>query len=297
MINPAIILVTGGTGFVGAYVIKLLVEQGYQVRAIRRSSSKLPFFIPQAIVEKVHWVNGDVLDIGSLEDAMEGAGAVIHSAAMVSFEPGAREEMLRVNIEGTANVVNIAIEKEIGRLVHISSVAALGRTEKEETVNEERQWVNTRVNTNYAISKYKAEIEVWRGIGEGMNAIIINPSTILGHGDWNTSSCAIFKSVYEELPYYTNGINGFVSVEDVARAVVQLLKSEISGERFIVNGENWSFRQMLSTIADGFGKKHPYRHVTPALGALAWRWEKLKSSLTGKRSLITREGRMSVLFK
>jgi nucleoside-diphosphate-sugar epimerase len=287
--NPSTILVTGGTGFVGAYVIRQLVEHGYIVRAIRRSSSKLPSFIPAAIVEKVHWVNGDVLDIASLEEAMEGAAAVIHSAAMVSFEAGAREEMLKVNIEGTANVVNIAIEKNIARLVHISSVAALGRTANEDTVNEERQWTNTSINTNYAISKYKAEIEVWRAIAEGMNAIIINPSTILGYGDWNTSSCAIFKSVYEELPYYTEGINGFVYVEDVARAVIQLLNSDITGERFIANGENWTFRQMLFAIADGFGKKRPHRHVGPALGALAWRLEKIKSAITGKRSLITRE--------
>jgi nucleoside-diphosphate-sugar epimerase len=186
-------------------------------------------------------------------------------------------------------VVNIAIEKEISRLVHISSVAALGRSETEATVNEERQWLNSRVNTNYAISKYKAEIEVWRGIGEGLNAVIINPSTILGYGDWNTSSCALFKSVYEKMPYYTNGINGFVYVEDVARAAVQLLGSDIQGERFIANGENWSFRQLLNTIADGFEKRRPYRHVGPALGSVAWRWEKLKSLLSGKRSVITRE--------
>lgn len=199
-------------------------------------------------------MNGDVLDVISLEEAMEGVDAVIHSAAIVSFEPDDKDEMLKTNIEGTANIVNIAIDKNIRRFIHISSVAALGRTEIEETVNEERQWLDTKTNTNYAISKHKAEMEVWRAISEGLNAAILNPSTILGYGDWNTSSCAIFKSVHGGLPYYTTGINGFVYVEDVARAAVQLFDSDIIRERFIVNGGNWTFRQLLNTIADEFEK-------------------------------------------
>lgn len=283
------ILVTGGTGFLGAYIIKHLVEQGLAVRAIRRNSSKMPSFIPSAILEKIEWVNGDILDVISLEEAMEGVDAIIHSAAKVSFEPREKREMFEINIEGTANVVNTAIEKNIRRFIHISSVAALGRTASSETVNEEKQWQDSKLNTCYAISKYKAEMEVWRAMGEGLNAAIVNPSTILGYGDWNSSSCAIFKSVYDKLPYYTTGINGFVYVEDVARATVQLLKTNISHERFIVNGDNWSFRQLLNTIADGFNKKHPHLHATRSLAAIAWRWEKLKSSFTGKRPLLTNE--------
>lgn len=283
------IFVTGGTGFLGAYIIKQLIEQGYKVRAILRSSSKIPSFISTDITDKVEWVNGDVLDIMSLEEAMEDADAVIHSAAIVSFQPHEKDEMFKTNIEGTANVVNIAIDKKIRRFIHISSVAALGRTETEDTVNEERQWEDNRTKTNYAISKYKAEMEVWRGMGEGLDAAVLNPSTILGYGDWNTSSCAIFKSVYEELPYYTTGINGFVYVEDVARAAVQVFNSNITRERFIVNGDNWSFRQLLNTIADGFDKKRPYLHATPALADLAWRWEKLKTIFTGRRSLLSKE--------
>lgn len=283
------ILVTGGTGFLGAYIIKQLVEQGHKVRAILRSSSKIPSFIPTAITDKVEWVNGDVLDVISLEEAMENADAVIHSAAIVSFQPGEKNAMFKTNIEGTANVVNIAIEKKIRRFIHISSVAALGRTETEDTINEERQWIDNRTKTNYAVSKHRAEMEVWRGMGEGLDAVILNPSTILGYGDWNTSSCAIFKSVHEELPYYTTGITGFVYVEDVARAAVQVFDSNITRERFIVNGDNWSFRQLLNTIADGFGKKRPYLHATPALANLAWRWEKLKTLFTGRRSLLSKE--------
>jgi nucleoside-diphosphate-sugar epimerase len=132
-------------------------------------------------------------------------------------------------------------------------------------------------------------MEVWRAMGEGLQASILNPSTILGYGDWNTSSCAIFKTIYDEFPYYTNGVNGFVYVEDVARATLQLLESNISGERFIVNGDNWSFRHLFNTIADEFKKRRPYRNATPSLAAIAWRIEKLKSAITGKRSLLSKE--------
>ncbi len=283
------ILVTGGTGFLGAYIIKHLLLKGHNVRAIRRENSKLPFFIAPDLLAKVHWVTGDILDIISLEEAMDGVDAVIHAAAKVSFAGNERDELFKINVEGTANTVNTALEKNIQRFIHISSVAALGRTPDGEIVHEEREWQETKINTNYAISKHKAELEVWRAMGEGLQGAILNPSTILGYGDWNTSSCAIFKTVYNEFPYYTNGINGFVYVEDVALATVQLLNSEITLERFIVNGNNWSFRHLFNSIADGFDKRHPYRNATPSLAAIAWRVEKLKSLVTGNRSLLSKE--------
>jgi dihydroflavonol-4-reductase len=283
------VLVTGGTGFVGAYIIKELVEKGYAVRALKRKTGRKPFFISPDIIEKVEWVEGDILDVVSLEEAMDDVETVFHAAAMVSFKHGDREEMMKVNVEGTSNTANIALEKNIKRFIHISSVAALGRTKSGETVTEKKQWEDTGINTNYAISKYRAEIEVWRAIAEGLNSVIINPSTIVGYGDWNTSSCAIFKSVYRELPWYTNGINGFVYIDDVARAAVSLFESGISNERFIVSGENWSFRQLLNTMADGLGKKQPHRHATPFLGGIAWRAEKIKSLITGNSSVLTRE--------
>lgn len=283
------VLITGGTGFVGAYIIKELVESGKHVRAIRRKSSSLPFYISPSVLSAVEWVEGDIMDTGSLEEAMEGVDAVIHSAAVVSFRASERDKMEKVNIDGTANVVNVALEKNIRRFVHISSVAALGRTQNGETVTETKEWQESDTNTNYAISKYKAEVEVWRAAAEGLMAVVLNPSTVLGFGDWNTSSCAIFKTAYQEFPYYTSGVNGFVYVEDVARAAVQLLASDIVHERFIVNGDNWSFQQLFNTIADGFNKKRPHRHATPALSALAWRAEKIKSLFTGTPSLLSRE--------
>lgn len=285
---PGRVLVTGGTGFLGAYIIKELISKGYSVRAIRRKAS-LPSFIDPAILQKAEWVEGDVLDVVSLEDALQGIDMVIHSAAVVSFLKNERKQMYQVNVDGTANVVNMALEQNIRKLVHISSVAALGRTSSGGHVDEEKKWEDSRINTHYARSKFKAELEVWRGIGEGMEAVILNPSTILGYGDWNSSSCAIFKNIYKGFPWYTPGINGFVDVEDVARAAVLMMESDISGQRFIVNGENWPFKQLQETIADGFGKKRPSKKASPFLLGLAWRMEKFKSLFSGKKPLLTKE--------
>jgi len=264
------------------------MQNGYRVRAIRRSQ-KTTSFIPAAFFNKVEWIDGDILDTNVLETAMEGVDAVIHSAAIVSFTGDERRQMFKTNIEGTANVVNAALLKNIQRMVHVSSVAALGRTSNGETVTEKKQWEDNAINTNYAISKYNGELEVWRGIGEGLNAVIVNPSTILGYGDWNNSSCAIFKNAYQEFPWYSNGINGFVAVEDAARAIVLLMESGISNERFIINAENWSFRQVFNSMADAFGKKRPHREATPLLSSIAWRLEKVKTFFSGKATLLTKE--------
>lgn len=282
------VLVTGGTGFLGSYIIKQLVEKGYAVRAIRRSNN-IPSWISKEIMNKVEWVEGDVLDVVALEEAMEGVDSVIHSAAIVSFVKKERKNMYQVNVEGTANVVNMMLEKNIRRLVHISSVAALGRSAGGGHVNEEKKWEESKVNTHYAKSKYKAELQVWRGMGEGLEAVILNPSTILGYGDWNNGSCAIFKNVYEEFKWYAPGINGFVDVEDVAKAAVQLMESNITEQRFIVNGDTWPFKKLQDTIADAFNKKRPTRQTTPFLMNIAWRLEKIKSIFTGKKPLLTKE--------
>ncbi len=286
--NRGLILVTGGTGFLGSYIIKTLVEKGYKVRAIRRSV-KLPFWINKNVFEKIEWVDGDVLDVVSLQDAMEGVDTIIHAAASVSFNKKDRKQLYQVNVEGTANVVNIALEMNVRRMVHISSVAALGRTVNGLQVTEEKKWEESKTNTHYAISKFKAELHVWRGMSEGLDAVILNPSTILGYGDWYTSSCAIFHQVYKGFKWYTAGINGFVDVEDVALASILLMESSISEQRFIINGDNWTFKKLQETIAAGFNKKGPTKLATPFLLSLAWRVEKVKSLFTGKKPLLTKE--------
>lgn len=282
------VLVTGGTGFLGAYIIKNLVEKGVPVRAIRRSS-KLPFFIDDAIWKKVERVEGDVLDIVSLQDAMQGIDAVIHSAAIVSFTRENRKEMYAVNIDGTANVVNMALETGVRRLLHVSSVAALGRTTKPTTVTEEKAWEENKNNTHYAITKHHAEMHAWRGFAEGLQGVIINPSTILGFGNWHQSSGAIFKNAYNSFPWYTKGVNGFVGVGDTAEAAVRLLLSDINEKRFIVNAENRSFQSLFNVIAEAFGKKPPHRYANKTMSEIAWRMEKLKSIFTGKKPLLSKE--------
>jgi dihydroflavonol-4-reductase len=290
------ILVTGGTGFLGSYIIKELINKGHSVRAIRRSN-KIPFYISREILDKVSWVEGDVLDVVSLDDAMQDVDTVIHSAAVVSFNSHNRNEMYQVNVEGTANVMNVALENNIRRVVHISSIAALGRTSSGDHVNEEKTWVESSLNTHYSISKKKAEMEVWRGMGEGLEAVIANPSTILGFGNWHEGSCSIFKRIYQQFSWYTNGVNGFVDVEDVAKAVVLLMESNITEQRFIINSENWEFKQLFNTIARGFNKKPPSREAGPFLSGMAWRLERAKSIFSEYKPLLTRETSKIALSK
>ena len=282
------VLVTGGTGFLGAYILRELVEKGFRVRAIRRGTT-LPFFIPNDILTRVEWIQGDILDIAGLEEAMDGVDSIVHAAAKVSFSKKDRHELFQTNVEGTANMVNIALEKKIRRFVYISSVSALGRSKAEEKVTEEREWEEGRLNTNYAISKFRGEMEVWRGMSEGLQAVIVNPTTILGFGDWHQTSCAIFRSVFREFPWYTEGVNGFVDVGDTARAVVRLLATDLVGQRYILNGDNWSYRKLFGEIAAGFDKKPPSREATPFLAGIAWRIERIKSIFSGRPTLLTRE--------
>lgn len=290
------VLVTGGTGFIGAYIIKELIEKGYAVRAIRRSN-KLPFFISNDILNKVEWVTSDVLDVISLNEAMHGVETIIHAAALVSFDKKERKQMYNTNVDGTANIVNLSLENEIKKLVHVSSISALGRTFAGEKVNEEKKWVDSKLNSHYGISKNKAEMEVWRGMGEGLNAVIVNPSTVLGFGNWHDSSCAIFKNSYNGFPWYTNGINGFVAVEDVAKTAVLLMESNITEERFIISHENWEFKKLFDIIADGFGQKHPKWQATPFLSGIAWRIEKIKSAIKNAKPLLTKETARIALSK
>ncbi|HSB92630.1 MAG TPA: NAD-dependent epimerase/dehydratase family protein [Flavitalea sp.] len=281
------VLVTGGTGFIGAYIIKELISKGYAVRAIRRGVS-LPYFIDSTVFNQVEWVEGNILDVVSLEEAMTGVDSVIHAAGKVSYKPSDSALLYQVNIEGTANVVNVAVAANVKRFVHISSIASIGRKADGSEVDENKEWEDNKHNTPYAVSKYQGELEVWRGIAEGLSAVILNPTIVLGYGNWDNSSAAIFKRVYNEFRWYTHGVTGFVDVEDTARAAVLLMESSHNGERYIINGDNWSFHQLFNTIADGFNKKRPSTEATPFLSGIAWRLEKLKSWF-GADPLITRD--------
>ena len=278
------ILVTGATGLVGSHLIRQLVQEKKKVRALYRSS--IPGLEGN---EAVEWIKGDILDIVSLEEAMQGVQQVYHCAALVSFDPKEREKLFKTNIEGTANVVNTAIEAGVDKLLFVSSVAALGRIREDTPINETMNWTEETSNSEYGKSKYLAETEVWRGISEGLNAVIVNPVIILGAGDWDNGSSGIFKSAYNEFPWYTEGTGGFVDVEDVVSAMILLMDSDVSEERFILSADNLKYKDIFTMIAEAFNKKPPHKNVTPLLASIVWRIEAVKGFITGKKPLLTKE--------
>lgn len=278
------ILVTGGSGLVGAELISQLLQQGENVIAIYHNS-----LLQDAGNENLVAIKCDIRDTSALEYAMKDVQQVYHCAGLVSFQPKNKMKLFEVNVQGTANVVNAAIDAGVKKLVYVSSVSALGRIRNEPMITEEMSWTEKNSNSEYGKSKFFGEMEVWRGTGEGLQAIVVNPSTILGAGDWDKGSSEIFKSAYNEFPWYSDGINGFVDVKDVARAMILLMNSEIINERFILNSENTSYKNVFTEIAKCFGKKPPVKKVTHFLSEMVWRWEAIGSRFSGKDPLVTRE--------
>jgi dihydroflavonol-4-reductase len=277
------ILVTGAAGLLGSELVKQLLDKGYTVVAIY---NKTPLTISHLNLTVQQC---DILDLTSLEEIMEGIWQVYHCAAIVSFDPKEKNHLFKINIEGTENIVNACLNANVQKLVHVSSVGALGRIRNGEVVTEKMNWSEETSNSIYAKSKYLGEMEVWRAIGEELQAVIVNPSIILGGDNWDNGSSALFKSVYNEFKWYTEGVSGFVDVRDVAGAMIMLMNSKISGERFILSSENISYKELFSLMAKGFGKNPPPKKVTPFLAEMVWRLEALKAMFTGKRKLLTKE--------
>ncbi|MBS1742629.1 MAG: NAD-dependent epimerase/dehydratase family protein [Bacteroidetes bacterium] len=285
------ILVTGGSGLVGRELITQLLAKGKTVRAIYNKTA-----IEGITHTNLHLFQCDILDVIRLEEAMENVQELYHSAGHISYFPKDAHRLYKINVEGTANIVNAALNAGVKKIVHVSSIAALGKPANEnELIDETMDWNISGHKTNYGKSKYLGELEIWRGIAEGLNAVIVNPSLILGPGNWSEGSTAVFKSVYDESPWFTDGMNGFVDVRDVAKAMIQLMESEITAQRFIVSAENETFSNVFHLIAKAFNKKIPNRKVTPLLAAIVWRIEAIKSKLTGIKPLITRETAASAM--
>lgn len=278
------IFVTGGTGLLGSYLLRELVARKKQVIALYRKE------IPQySFANQIQWIKGDILDVVLLEEIMQQVQQVYHCAAIVSFNPKKKYELLKINAEGTANVVNAALKTNVQKLLHVSSVSALGRKRDGVVITESAQWEDDSNNSAYGRSKYFAELEVWRGISEGLNALIVNPTLILGLSDWNNGSSALFKKAWNQFPWYTEGVSGMVDAVDVATAMIMLMESDILSERFIISAENWSFKQLFTEMALAFGKRPPYKPASPAMANLLWRIEKIRGWFSSGEPLLTRE--------
>ncbi|MDP1622367.1 MAG: NAD-dependent epimerase/dehydratase family protein [Bacteroidales bacterium] len=291
------ILLTGGTGLLGSHVLLDLVRSGRKVRAIKRPSGNVEmvrkifsYYVsnPDELTRKINWVDADLMDYGAIGDAMQGVSEIYHAAAIVSFYPGDHKEMLQTNIEGTANMVNLAIENKVKKFCYVSSVATLGRAENTDVCTEDTYWVPSRKNSVYSISKYCAEREIWRGMEEGLNAVIINPSVILGPGFWNDNS-GLFRLVMEGLKYYTQGVNGYVDVRDVSTAMISLMDQNVFGERFICSGGNLYYKDFFAFIAKYLDKPAPSVNLPLALTSIAWRMEAVRALLKGSKPEVTRE--------
>jgi nucleoside-diphosphate-sugar epimerase len=296
------VFVTGATGLLGAHLLVKLAKNGEEIRALKRENSDLSivkkvfdYYEAGHLFEKITWVNGDITDVNSLIDGIAPATKVYHTAALVSFDPRDREKLNKMNIDGTANVVNACLELGVEKLCYVSSTAAVGKTKEMKPVVETNEWVEEEVTSNYAISKHYAENEVWRGVAEGLNAVIVNPCVIIGPGDWDRSSGTMFKTVKKGLKFYTSGANAFVDARDVTDVMHMLMEGPISGERFLVIGENLSYKEMFTKVAKALGVNPPTMLVKGFLVEVFWRLEKLRSLITGQAPIVTSESAESAV--
>ncbi len=299
------ILVTGGTGLVGAHILYQLCRTETEVIAIKRASSDLHFVESlfefyaggeaTKLLNKVQWREADITDIDDMLEVTKEVEIVYHAAAVVSFNPRDRQKMIESNIEGTANLVNACQNNGVQKIGYISSVAALGPSKTSAPLDEDCHWEISTENSAYAISKYGAEREVWRISEEGVQVVMVNPSIILGPGNWNNSSTSIFKTVYNGLKYYTEGTTGFVDVRDVSEIMIKLVNSDIHSERFVVSAENLIWRDVFTNIANQLRVKPPSVKVRKFKAELAWRLMKVISWFTGNPPKVTKDAARSSL--
>jgi nucleoside-diphosphate-sugar epimerase len=292
------VFVTGGTGLLGAQLLFDLVSQGKTVRALYRNpnrKSRVQQLFKyrnvaggQELFDQIEWVSGDILDIPSLQEHMGNCTEVYHCAGLVSFHPKDHADVFKINREGTANMVNVALDSGVTKFCHVSSTAAIGG-DHTAPITEKTKWKNGEVTSGYSLSKSAAEREVWRGIEEGLNAVIVNPCVILGPGDWNETSLTIFQTVSKGLTFYPPGSNATVDVRDVSKCMIQLMSSKIHSERFLCVGSNQSFKTLMTEIAHQLDIKPPKREAQRWQVNIA-RWVmKLYKGVTGQRSAITKE--------
>lgn len=294
------ILVTGGTGLVGSHLLFQLLKSDKPIRAIYRKEKTVArvkhvfsYFSDdaEALFNKIEWVEANLSNIPQLQQAFKDITHVYHCAGMVSFEPDKFKLIRKTNIKGTANIVNLSISHQIKKLCYVSSISAIGHhLDSEKLIDEHTEWNQEDDNSVYAITKFGAELEVWRGTQEGLDAVIVNPGVILGAGYWNSDgSGSIFKRIHNGFPYYTKGVTGYVDVWDVVNAMQQLMNSTIKNESYILVSENLNFKTFLTQTAKALSVKPPQKEAKPWLLAVIWRLDWMRNKLTGKRRSLSKQ--------
>lgn len=280
---------TGATGLVGSYVVRTLLANGYDnVSVIHRKSSD--FALLGDTRDKVTFHEADLTDIIGLEDAIQDISHIIHCGALVSFDSRDKRPLVKTNVEGTANLVNLSLEYQVKKFVHLSSIAALGRNTTEgEKTHEGIKFEDSPSNSYYAITKHLGELEVWRGKAEGLDVAVLLPGLILGSGFWKAGTNGFFNHVWRESPFYPAGTTGFVDVRDLAEFAVRMLEYKGEHDKFLMIGHNGSYKQFLETIAEYLDKKPPSRLTKKWMLGLAWRLDRLRSLITGSRPMLTKE--------
>lgn len=282
------VLVTGANGLLGSHILKeLLADTYYEVYGLIRTKSNNT--LNQNIHDKVQWIYGDILDIIDLENAFEGMDVIIHTAALVSYDQKLAKSMMKINETGTANVCNTALLKGIKKLVYISSIATLGKIEGENSIDESAEWNQGTTHTPYALSKYKAEMQVWRSFYEGLPVSILNPSVILGSGRWDQTSLQIIPRLAKGGTIYPLGSTGFVDVSDVAVLTIKAIDGKYTGQRYIISGFNSTYKELFDLITAKLGVKKPFIPLYPWLANLLWRMEYIRSTIMGGNKLLTKQ--------
>lgn len=293
------VLVTGGTGLVGAHLLYQLTSQGQLAKALKRETSDVQTvknifkFYPDKntddLFNTIKWVDGDITDYDSIITALDGVEKVYHAAAYVSFNPRMKKKVFFINNEGTTNLVNACIEKGVKKFCHVSSIGALGSTANGLPVDEETSWHSHKKRSNYSQSKFNSEMEVWRASKEGLPVVVINPGVILGPGQHTRSSGTLFHQAKKGFKLYPPGSNAFVDVRDVAKAMVLLMESNIENERYILTSENIPFKTLLNMIASEMNVAKPKYLVPRWIAELGWRLDNVRSILTFKEPFLTKE--------
>lgn len=287
---------------VGAHLLFELTSAGIRVKALKRKTSDLQQVLktfscyaenPKELFDRIEWVDGDILDYFVLEKILQGVTEIYHCAAIVSFDSKERQKMISNNVEGTANLINAALENKVKKICHVSSVSALGRLDNQQLITEETNWVPSKKISGYSESKFFSEVEIWRGIEEGLDAVIVNPSIIFGPANWETGSAKMFKTIWNGMKFYTKGITGFVDVKDVVKAMILLMDKTnfetAKNQRYLLNAENLSYQNVFYQIADALEKPRPKIYASDFMMELSWRVLKIFSLVTRKSPLISSE--------